>query len=153
MDPCPVCLDNVASKRSLVMECGHTLCIKCSTRWVADKGTCPMCRRPSLLMSRTTRSRTRAQYVIKALRSGLSRSFMMECECGTGGVLCPVKELRLLLLRLVLEEKTVWRRVDMKRSLNTLKRLCNRLYIWIIHIDQIPSTILLERTLIKCLNI
>lgn len=128
---CPVCLETLTA-RSLVLDCGHKMCTSCSILWLQEKHTCPLCRSLTTTFSRETRSKSRIPRVLNQLNSGLRRAMNMPCECRDRGVLCPIKEIRLVIERLVLREKNIWRRADMQSSLKKIKRICGKMRTYLV---------------------
>lgn len=56
---CPVCLNKKGSKYMFNLECNHKLCIPCSIQWLATvkhQMTCPLCRNPTEIFEKHTRS-------------------------------------------------------------------------------------------------
>lgn len=41
---CPVCYSCPKKSEMTTLECGHSFCTDCITKWLEDKDTCPMCR-------------------------------------------------------------------------------------------------------------
>lgn len=153
MSECPICLETVVAARSLVLECGHHVCVKCCPEWLLRNNTCPLCRAPSFVMSRATRSSARRGHVLLQLWMGIRRARNMECQCWYHGPLCPAKEVRLVLDRLVLSEKHVWRRADMRDDLEDLKGYCRDLCTVIDTVPLTPETIRLKDTLSTVIDI
>jgi hypothetical protein len=42
---CPICMD--AGVDTLIVPCGHTVCLECAKTWFAETSSCPFCREPS----------------------------------------------------------------------------------------------------------
>ena len=47
---CPICYETI-DKSKVVLECNHTFCIECFTKFMHQKNTCPLCRVPFMQRS------------------------------------------------------------------------------------------------------
>lgn len=132
MKVCCICMEHLRSSQSLNMDgCTHSLCWKCCVKWVAQHGSCPMCRSPSTTMSRPTRSSDKCTRLFIDLCIGFMKATSMKCQCAEHGPLCPSKEIVCLLERCFFNEKVAWRRPDMAKKREAIKYCCVNIKAWL----------------------
>jgi len=56
---CPICLSTMAPTGRRRLRCNHDFHNSCIVRWLGTSSSCPVCRRPASLSSRTTRRSSR----------------------------------------------------------------------------------------------
>ena len=116
---CPVCLTNKPATSLLSLECGHGLCLRCSGKWLRNSPTCPLCRKTTLVCSRSTRSREKSEDLLRFMFS--YENMIRDLNINVDDVFPDTIHVVRFLDIIFVQEKHLWYRPDMYSLLQPLK--------------------------------
>lgn len=121
---CPICYQKKSSKYTFRLECGHTICVSCTIKWILTNSCCPCCRQKSFLFFRNTRSQKRAYEIY--FETNITWIFLRDYFSEMYSIETFIHMFLQLLERFILKEdrRQLWYRPEMKRLLADLNAVC-----------------------------